>query len=158
MAGNKNGGNIYPLWQSLSARPGGRWLFNRMLRWRVPYSGALGARVEDLQPGRSHISLRDRRAVRNHLNSIHAIALANLGEMASGLALMSALLPTQRAIVVALHIEYLKKARGRLHAEGRCELPEVKGPTDCTVQAEIRDAAGEAVARVRVQWRLDLRP
>ena len=46
------------------------------------------------------VVLKDKRAIRNHLDCIHAIALANLGELASGLALLSIIEPSLKAIVV----------------------------------------------------------
>jgi len=88
-------------WHQLSAVPGGRWLFSRLLGWVAPYTGTLGGRVEALEPGYSRVVLRDRRAVRNHLRSVHAIALCNLGEVATGLALMNSLPDKTRGILVS---------------------------------------------------------
>jgi hypothetical protein len=60
-----------------------------------------------------------------------------------------------RGIPIRLEIEYLKKARGRIVAEGRAAPPaSVLEPVEDTVTAELRDDAGEVVSRVRVLWRL----
>lgn len=142
-------------WARLSALPGGKWLFSRLVGWMAPYSGSIGANVQTLEPGHVVITMRDRRAIRQHLNSVHAIALANLAELASGLA-MSALLPdTARGIVTNISIAYLKKARGLLTAESRCVLPDVTVTGSHDFIASIRDEAGDEVARATVTWKLD---
>ena len=66
--------------------------------------------------------------------------------------------PTVRGIVTEISTEFVKKARGRLVAECRCDPPTVLEPTDYTVTAEIRDHAGDIVARVVVLWRLGPKP
>jgi acyl-coenzyme A thioesterase PaaI-like protein len=144
------------LWRRLAPLPFGGRLFMFVFGRMVPYSGALGARVLALEPGFARLQLRDRRAVRNHLNSVHAIALANLGEMTSGLAMTTALPPGVRGIVTGLAIGYSKKARGVLTAESRVTVPSVSGDTEHEVRAEVRDQAGDSVAVVTVHWRLGL--
>ena len=146
------------LWRFCSPLPFGPALFMLVFGRQVPYSGALGARVRRLEPGRVRLELADRRGVRNHLNSIHAVALANLGELASGLAMTTALPAGLRGIVRGLDVEYLKKARGTLSVEAEVTVPEVRANTDFDVRAEIRDAASEPVARITVRWRLGPAP
>ena len=148
------GATVSAAWRRLSPLPAGKWLFSLMVGRTAPYTGTIGARVEAFGGGHAIVRLRERRAIRNHLNSIHAVALANLGEMTSGLAMMSAMPPGVRGIPIVLSIEYLKKARGTLTAETRTTLPAIVAETDHEVVAHIRDEAGDEVARCTVRWRL----
>jgi len=148
-------GRVLSLWQRWGKTAIGRMLYSRMLGRLVPYSGSIRPLVIQLEPGFSQIQLTDRHMIRNHLHSIHAIALANLGELASGLAMISALPDGINAIVTRLEIDYLKKARGRLIATGQAKPPgKVVEACSQWVEAEIKDEAGDVVARLQVQWQL----
>jgi len=139
-------------WQRLVALPGGKRLFSRLLGEFVPYTGTLGATIEVLEPGHCIVKLKERRKLRNHLRSVHAMALANLGEMATGLALMNGLPDRMRGILTRFDIEYLKKARGRLMAECCCEIPSTNQELELDVRCEIRDTAGDVVSVVTAHW------
>ncbi len=145
------------IWNRTSRLPFGRWIFSRLIGLKVPYSGSIGARVEQLRPGFARLTLKDKWRVRNHLNSIHAIALLNLGEMASGLALNIGLPNNVRGIVVKISIDYKKKARGKLVAQCQCDIPHVDESIDYFVTTNITDQEGDLVARTVVHWRLGLK-
>ena len=152
---SSNSNSIIKWWNRLQALPAGDRLFSFFLGRYAPYSGTISARVEALGPGNARVSLRDRRKVRNHLKSIHAIALINLGEIATGLAVLSSISDDMRGIVLALEAEYVKKARGKLVANAHFELPaEIDDSTPVKVTAELTDEAGDLVTRVHASWLL----
>ena len=153
------GERLLRTWNRLSGMPGGRALFARILGRTVPYSGSIKPDVLELAPGRALVAITERRALRNHFRSVHAIALANLGELASGLAMTLALPPGVRGIPVRIEVDYMKKARGRIVAEGRGVVPAtISADTDAEATAVLRDDANDVVARVVVRWRLSPEP
>ncbi len=139
----------------MQSLPGGNRIFSFFLGRYAPYSGTISARVETLSAGKAQVSMRDRHKVRNHLKSIHAIALMNLGEIATGLAVLSSIPDDMRGIVLGLEAEYLKKARGRLIAKAGFQLPDtIDDSAPVLVSADISDHSGDVVSRVHATWLL----
>lgn len=149
---------VLSLWNRYGRTAIGRRFFSLLFHRIVPYTGSIRPRIHEISPGHARVGMRDRRGVRNHLDSIHAVALANLGELASGLAMIAALPENMRAIVTSLEVEYLRKARGPLEATGEARPPvAVTDPVTIPAYAVIRDAGGERVANVTVHWLLSTR-
>jgi acyl-coenzyme A thioesterase PaaI-like protein len=134
--------------------PGGQWLFARIFSLFVPYSGSVGPRIRVLEPGHAEVEIPDRRANRQHLGSVHAIALMNAAEQASGLAMLAGLPEGIRGIVTQISMQYLKKARGTIRAVSHVAVPAVTADTDLDVTAECLDRGGNVVARATVRWRV----
>jgi len=143
---------IRELWSRISGLPGGAALFGYFLGRTAPYTGTIRPRVVELREGYARVEMADRRAVRNHLNSIHAIALMNLAEVTSGLALHYALPGHARGILTGLSMEYLKKARGRLTGEAMAPVPVGREPEEIELETVIRDSTGDVVARATARW------
>jgi acyl-coenzyme A thioesterase PaaI-like protein len=142
------------IWDRLSAMPGGSFLFGRVIRFGIPYTASVRPIVREVRSGYARVEMRDRRRVANHLNSIHAIALANVGEFTGGLAMTATLPADVRSILVKIEVDYLKKARGRVTAECHCAVPHVTESVNHQVVTNVRDETGDDVARVTATWRL----
>lgn len=144
--------NVLKLWNTCQKYPFGNWLFGQAIRKRVPYTGRIHPMVRSLAPGKAEIAMRDRRRVRNHLQSVHAVALINLAEATSGLAFVAALTPEYRAILVAFEMRYLKKSRGTISA--KCSVPPPKGEGEYVVDVDLTNAENDVVARARATWKV----
>ena len=95
------------------------------------------------------------RAPRWMQRSIHAIALANVLELTSGLAMLAALSDDVRGIVTRLEVTYHKKARGTLEEPSECAPPvAVTENTEFLAGAEARDSTGDVVSSISVTWLL----
>jgi acyl-coenzyme A thioesterase PaaI-like protein len=140
--------------RKLIKKPGGLKILSKGFRFFVPYSGSIRPEVVSLSAGKCTIRIKDRRRVRNHLNCIHAVALTNLGELTSGLAMSVAMPNSSRGIVTKLETEYLKKARGAITATCSDPLPDFTKECEHVATAELRDASNEVVAIFRAHWKI----
>lgn len=139
------------MWHRLRPLPGGRAAFSRLLGWAAPYTATMGARVEVLHEGYCRAVLPDHHRVRNHLQSIHAVALVNIAELTGNLALMYSLPDDARFIVAGVSVDYVKKARGTIVAECHCSVPTSSQRTTYEIPVVMTDASGDVVARATLR-------
>lgn len=139
-------------WHRFSKYPFGKLIFSYLLGFYIPYSGSITPEILELEKGYARVLIRDRRRLRNHLNSLHAAALMNFAELTSGLAFISGLRSGTQGIVTHFEMEYLKKGRGDLIAESRSEFIDISEERKCEVEAIIRDHTDDIVARGKATW------
>ena len=81
---------------------------------------------------------------------IHAIAIANLGELTSGLLMMNYLnLNNQKGIITKIKIKYHKKARGRITA-----ICDIMSLNNGNIKCELYNNKGELVAEFLSLWNI----
>jgi uncharacterized protein (TIGR00369 family) len=141
-------------WDRLARLPGGKRLFSRLVGLAAPYTGSIGAQVEDLRAGYARVHIDERRALRQHLGSVHAVALVNLAELCGNLAVAYSLPDGMRFIVAALSIDYSKKARGRITATADLFVPGEPVERELHVPVLVHDEKGDEVARALLKTRL----
>ncbi|TJZ73491.1 hotdog fold domain-containing protein [Chitiniphilus eburneus] len=147
-----SGNAIDQAWRRLSPLPMGRWLFSRLVCFKAPYFGSVKPRFEVLEPGRAEVTLRKRRAVLNHIGTVHAIAMCNIAELAAGTMTDISLPLTHRWIPRGMQVQYLKKAETSLRAIATGVLPREWGDGGAwPVEVAIVDLAGTVVMRATIE-------
>ena len=138
------------LHRRLSALPGGQWLFSKMVCFKAPYFGSIAPRITRLERGLCEGHFNDRRAVRNHIGTVHAIALCNIAELVMGLMVDASTPAGMRWIPKAMQVQYLKKAQGRITATAGLATPLVVADAgyEVAVPVELRNPGGELVCRI----------
>lgn len=154
----KNADFIRSGWDRFARIPGGARLFSRWISKHVPYTGSVRPEVLELAPGFARVRMRDRPELRNHLSSLHAIALCNLAELTGNLALGYSLPQNSRFIITSIRIDYLKKARGPIVASCHCDVPKSNERRECELHVQMRDENDVLVSEARVTTLISAAP
>ena len=152
--------NVLSLYKKLTRYPAGHWLFTRAVCFKAPYFASIRPRFESLEPGRCSATMPHRRAVTNHIGTVHAIAMCNLAELTAGVMTDASIPKSMRWIPIGMSVDYLKKAEGTLRAVATPATPIVESasPYDLPVNVEVTNPAGEPVFRAKIAMRVSPKP
>ncbi|RUO58985.1 hotdog fold domain-containing protein [Pseudidiomarina insulisalsae] len=101
---------LLKLYQNMTRYPLGQRLFSAVFARKAPYFRTIKPRITELRPHFCELRFRKRKAVENHIGTVHAIALCNGLEMAMG-ALAEATVPKHlRWIPKGMSVNYTAKA------------------------------------------------
>lgn len=130
---------------------------NLALRRAVPFTGTAGLDFVALSPARTEIAVRNRRAVQNHIRSVHAAAIGLLAETASGMVVGMNVRDDCLPLCKSMRVDFKKRAAGALRAEARLSEPqrismqsEPKG--EVTVAVVVTDEAGANPVECEFVW------
>ena len=151
---------ILALYRRITRWPAGHWLFSRAVCFKAPYFASITPRFESLEPGRCSATIRHRRAITNHLGTVHAIAICNLAELTAGVMTDATIPAGMRWIPKGMTVEYLKKAVGTMRGVATPDIPVVAADAgyDLPVSVVVTDAAGETVFRARIAMWVSPKP
>ena len=102
--------STYDLYRSMSARPFGARIFSAMFARKAPYFRTVRPQVREVRPHHAELSIRKRKAVQNHIGTVHAIAVCNGLEAAMGLLAEATTPPGRRWIPKGMEVAYLAKS------------------------------------------------
>ena len=138
--------SVMALWTRLSGLPGGKWLFSRLICFKAPYFSSVRPTFVALRPGYCEVTISKRRAVTNHLGTVHAIAMCNMAELAAGIMSEASVPGSHRWIPKGMTVEYLKKAGTDLRAVAAvAPLPGFGAAFEMPVPVTVTDSGGVVV-------------
>ncbi|MCB7146662.1 DUF4442 domain-containing protein [Stenotrophomonas maltophilia] len=151
---------LLSLYHRLQRWPAGNWLFSRAVCFKAPYFASIAPRITRLEHGRCEGTLADRRKVRNHIGTVHAIAMCNLAELTAGLMVDASLPADMRWIPKGMDVKYQAKALGTLKAVATPVLSIVSAADgyDLPVKVSATDAAGTEVFHATIAMWVSPRP
>src|SRR5687768_13165879 len=101
---------VLDLWKKTSALPMGNRIFSLAFGRKAPYFASIRPRFTVIEPNRAELVIPKRRAVHNHLRTVHAIALCNGLEAAMGALAESTIPRDRRWIPKGMEVAYTAKA------------------------------------------------
>ncbi|EKE79945.1 thioesterase [Idiomarina xiamenensis 10-D-4] len=104
---------ILSLYQRFQRYPFGSRLFSWVFSRKAPYFANIKPLVTQLQPNYCELKFNKRKAVQNHIGTVHVIAICNGMEMAMG-GLAEATIPKHlRWIPKGMQVDYTAKSTGK---------------------------------------------
>ena len=141
-------------WQRLSKNSAGKWVFSRLVCWKAPYFSSIRPAFIELRPGYCEVRIKKRRAVLNHIGTVHAIAMCNMAELAGGTMTDVTIPSTYRWIPKGMKVEYIKKAETDLKAVAEImPVPQFDAATEIPVTVTVTDVDNQTVfSAVITMW------
>ncbi len=145
---------VLAAYNKLQGLPMGKYIFSRIVCLMAPYFKTIKPRFVELKPGYGKITMKNRRAVRNHLKSVHAVAMCNLCELAGGTTLDVTLPSHLRWIPRGMEVRYIKIAKSNL--TGTCIIPgeAIKGKGSLPVTVSVTDINGTEVMKAVIDMHI----
>jgi acyl-coenzyme A thioesterase PaaI-like protein len=140
-------------YERLHGLPLGRRIFSLLYSAAAPYFLTIPARVESVSAGEARAVMAHAPWVRNHLGTVHAIALCNLAEYTMGVVAEATVPRTHRWVPKGMTVEYRALARGTMRATATLALPDpFAAPVELPVAVRVADRDGTEVftAEIRI--------
>ncbi|MGM0905592.1 MAG: hotdog fold domain-containing protein [Pseudomonadota bacterium] len=125
--------------------PFGRKIFSAMFARKAPYFKTIKPLITELKPNFCQLKFKKRKAVQNHIGTVHAIAVCNGMEMAMG-ALAEASIPKHlRWLPKGMNVQYLAKTDSDVTIEATSSESTWQ-PGDQPISVEAKSSDGTVVA------------
>jgi len=134
--------------------PYGMRIFSKLVCLKAPYFGTIKPLFKELRPGYCEITMKKRRAVHNHIKSVHAVAMCNISELTAGTMLEATLPQSMRWIPKRMNVEYLKIAKTDLKATCEISTNSLDKQQELPMTVHVTNTNGEEVFRAVITMHL----
>ncbi len=126
--------DTFSLYRTLTSLPAGKAAFSFLFAQKAPYFWTVRPRVREVRPHHAALSIRKRRAVQNHIGTVHAIAVCNGLEAAMGLLAEATTPPGRRWIPKGMEVAYTAKSTTDLLCTADTDPADWEQPGDVPVR------------------------
>lgn len=137
--------------EKIKKLPFGLWIFSRLICFKAPFFSSIRPTFTTLEPGLGVAFMKKRRAVQNHLGTVHAIAMANLCELVAGTTLEITLPASHRWIPKSMKINYLAKANTDITAKTKIDVTHPPDAGSVFVIVDVQDKDAKSVVRAEIE-------
>ncbi len=135
---------LLKLQANLQKWPMGQQLFSKLVASKAPYFKTVKPYIQKLEANLCQVKIKKRKAIFNHIGTVHAIAVCNALEMAMG-AMVEASIPKHlRWLPKGINVNYLAKSETDIVAEAVID-PNDWQVGDVSVSVRAFDAHGTVV-------------
>ena len=137
--------------------PFGKKIFSYMVSRKAPFFKSIRPQIEELRPNFIKVSMRKRKAVQNHIQTVHAIAMCNICEYAMGICAEVSIPSHRRWIPMGMEVAYLKKATTNLTAT--CDLSNTNwNQSEVPCFVSVKDTKGVEVMTATITLKVTDKP
>lgn len=129
---------VMSLYNRTKLLPFGQRIFSKMVSRMAPYFGTIKPKITDLRPNYCECFIKKRRAVHNHIKTVHVIAICNGLEMAMGVMAEASIPKHLRWIPKGMSVDYTAKAGSDIRCVAKVN-PEQWVPGDLLVEVNAYD-------------------
>ena len=148
------------MFDKMKGYPMGRNLYSWLVCRQAPYFGTIHPYFVEVKPGRCVIKMKKKRAITNHLGTVHAIAMCNLVELAGGVGTDVSIPENMRWIPRGMTVEYLALAKTDLTGIFETDINQLKGwdiKKEFPAVVNCCDTSGNVVMRGTINMHLSLK-
>ena len=133
------------------------FLLTTLFTTKVKFAGTTGVKIEKISHQQTRLSLKNKKAVQNHIGGIHAIAAAVLAESATGIVFGMNVPDSKLPLLKSMQVNYQCRMQGSLTAVAtltpeQIQQIEQQDKGDVIVPVIITDESGQQPIECAMEW------